>query len=102
MISIGKITSVEQAVRYLREAVADHQLEYYTARGEFPGRWSGRGADALGLHGEVSDADFTAVLSGKHPGTGENLGRHWANQTSGRLRRCGVSTQGREHPLRAR
>jgi conjugative relaxase-like TrwC/TraI family protein len=80
MISIGKITSVEQAVRYLREAVADQQLEYYTARGESPGRWSGRGADALGLHGEVSDADFTAVLSGKHPSTGENLGRHWANQ----------------------
>ena len=48
MISIGKLTSVEQAVRYLREAVAQQQLEYYTARGESPGRWSGPGAEALG------------------------------------------------------
>ena len=32
MISIGKLTSVEQAVRYLREAVAQRQIEYYTAR----------------------------------------------------------------------
>jgi len=28
MISIGKLTSVEQAVRYLRDAVAQQQLEY--------------------------------------------------------------------------
>ena len=48
MISIGKLTSVEQAVRYLREAVAQQQLEYYTARGESPGRWNGAGAEALG------------------------------------------------------
>lgn len=80
MISIGKISSVDQAVRYLREAIADHQLEYYTARGESPGRWAGRGAEALGLHGEVTDTDFGAVLHGKHPSTGEELGRHWARQ----------------------
>ena len=80
MISIGKIGSVEQAVRYLREAVADQRIEYYTARGESPGRWHGRGAEALGLTGEVTDADFAAVLAGRHPRTGENLGRHWGTQ----------------------
>jgi conjugative relaxase-like TrwC/TraI family protein len=80
MISIGKITSVEQAVRYLREAIADQQLEYYTARGESPGRWAGDGADALDLRGEVGDSDFAAVLSGLHPRSGEQLGRHWATQ----------------------
>ena len=80
MISIGKITSVEQAVRYLREAVADHQLEYYTVRGESPGRWHGLGADALGLSGEVTDTDFAAVLAGTHPRTGADLGRHWQAQ----------------------
>ena len=80
MISIGKITSVDQAVRYLREAIADQQLEYYTARGESPGRWAGDGADALDLRGEVGDSDFAAVLGGLHPRSGENLGRHWAAQ----------------------
>jgi TrwC relaxase len=67
MISIGKLTSVEQAVRYLREAVAQQQLEYYTARGESPGRWNGPGAEVLGLRGEVTDTDFAAVLTGTHP-----------------------------------
>jgi hypothetical protein len=63
MISIGKLTSVEQAVRYLREAVAQQQIEYYTARGESPGRWAGPGAEVLGLRGEVTDTDFAAVLA---------------------------------------
>ncbi|HEY5050323.1 MAG TPA: relaxase domain-containing protein, partial [Acidothermaceae bacterium] len=77
MISIGKLTSVEQAVRYLREAIAHRQIEYYTARGESPGRWNGAGAEALGLRGEVTDTDFAAVLGGRHPRTGEDLGKHW-------------------------
>ncbi len=80
MISIGKITSVDQAVRYLREAIADQQLEYYAARGESPGRWGGEAAAALDLNGEVIDADFAAVLSGFHPHDGHALGRHWATQ----------------------
>ena len=81
MISIGKLTSVEQAVRYLREAVAHQQIEYYTARGKSPGRWNGAGAEALGLRGEVIDTDFAAVLSGTHPRTGEDLGKHWRTQS---------------------
>jgi conjugative relaxase-like TrwC/TraI family protein len=81
MISIGKLTSVEQAVRYLREAVAQRQIEYYTARGESPGRWAGPGAAALGLRGEVTDTDFAAALAGTHPRTGEELGKHWRRQS---------------------
>ena len=81
MISIGKLTSVEQAVRYLREAIAQHQIDYYTARGKLPGRWNGAGAEALGLRGEVVDTDFAAVLSGTHPRTGEDLGKHWRTQS---------------------
>src|ERR1700726_3551293 len=81
MISIGKLTSVDQAVRYLREAVAQQQIEYYTARGELPGRWTGPGAEVLDLRGEVTDTDFAAVLSGTHPHTGEDLGKHWRRET---------------------
>ena len=80
MISIGKLTSVEQAVRYLREAVAQQQLEYYTARGESPGRWTGPGAEVLGLRGEVTDTDFAAVLAG----TIRARVRRWVNTGGGR------------------
>ena len=41
----------------------------------------GPGAEALGLRGEVTDTDFAAVLSGTHPRTGEDLGKHWRTQT---------------------
>ena len=92
MISIGKLTSVEQAVRYLREAVAQQQIEYYTARGESPGRWTGPGAEVLGLRGEVTDTDFAAVLAGTHPRTGEELGN------TGGGRRSSPSTSPCPHP----
>jgi conjugative relaxase-like TrwC/TraI family protein len=81
MISIGKLTSVEQAVGYLRAAITHQQFEYYTARGESPGRWNGAAAEALALRGEVIDTDFAAVLSGTHPRTGEDLGKHWRTQS---------------------
>ena len=67
MISIGKVTAVEQAARYLMEAVAEAHLDYYAARGEAPGRWAGRGAAALGLSGEVTRDALESVLSGRDP-----------------------------------
>ena len=66
MISIGKLTSVEQAVRYLREAVAQQQLEYYTARGRESCRDDGRArCGSVGFRGEVTDTDFAAVLAAR-------------------------------------
>jgi hypothetical protein len=49
---------------YLTGAVAAGRENYYTgavAAGEPPGRWSGRGAEALGLSGEVDSQDMTAL-----------------------------------------
>jgi conjugative relaxase-like TrwC/TraI family protein len=49
---------------YLTDAVATGRENYYTgavAAGEPPGRWSGRGAGALGLVGLVDAQDMTAV-----------------------------------------
>ncbi|NLD76792.1 MAG: relaxase domain-containing protein, partial [Acidimicrobiales bacterium] len=34
---------------------------YYLDGDEPPGRWLGRGADALGLDGEVDDEDFLSL-----------------------------------------
>src|SRR6266508_3273793 len=52
------------SARYLTAAVATGRENYYTgavAAGEPPGRWYGRGAEALGLSGEVDAQDMTAL-----------------------------------------
>src|SRR4051794_13483725 len=49
---------------YLTGAVASGRENYYTgavAAGEPPGRWFGKGAEALGLTGEVDTQDMTAL-----------------------------------------
>ncbi|TCN36854.1 TrwC relaxase [Kribbella orskensis] len=49
---------------YLTGAVASGRENYYTgavAAGEPPGRWFGKGAEALGLSGEVGTQDMTAL-----------------------------------------
>ncbi|GAA1531143.1 MobF family relaxase [Kribbella lupini] len=49
---------------YLTGAVAAGRENYYTgatAAGEPPGRWSGRGAEALGLSGEVGTEEMSAL-----------------------------------------
>jgi hypothetical protein len=49
---------------YLTGAVAAGRENYYTgavAAGEPPGRWAGRGAERLGLSGEVDTQDMTAL-----------------------------------------
>ncbi|MGH8880341.1 MAG: relaxase domain-containing protein, partial [Stackebrandtia sp.] len=49
---------------YLTGAVATGRENYYTgavAAGEPPGRWYGRGAETLGLAGEVDAQDMTAL-----------------------------------------
>jgi conjugative relaxase-like TrwC/TraI family protein len=59
---------------YLRELATDHE-EYLSGHGESPGRWYGAGAASLGLQGEASSAGFQRMFEGRHPDTGELLGR---------------------------
>ena len=80
MISIGNVVSVGDGVRYFEEAVAERQVDYYAGRGEAPGVWLGPGAERLGLQGEVQRDDLVRVLEGRHPATGDELGRHHARQ----------------------
>jgi conjugative relaxase-like TrwC/TraI family protein len=68
---------------YTRELAADHQ-QYLSGHGESPGRWYGAGATTLGLAGEASVAEFQAMFEGRHPDTGELLGRpHGRNAVPG-------------------
>ena len=73
MLSIGKLT-VEQS-RYYERQVAQGRDDYYSGRGESPGRWTGSGAETLDLRGGVDDDGFMALMEGRDPGTGERLKR---------------------------
>ena len=73
MLSIGKLT-VEQS-RYYERQVAQGRDDYYSGRGESPGRWTGAGAETLRLGGRVDDDGFMALMDGRDPGTGERLKR---------------------------
>lgn len=58
------------------EAYSSRHLEHsdYYAEGErVVGRWQGRGAELLGLHGAVQGEDFEAVRQGLDPRSGEFL-----------------------------
>ncbi|HUP18025.1 MAG TPA: MobF family relaxase, partial [Acidimicrobiia bacterium] len=50
---------------------------YYLDGDERPGRWWGRGADRLGVQGEVDSDAFLAVMAGRDPVTGRELGRRY-------------------------
>jgi conjugative relaxase-like TrwC/TraI family protein len=66
--------SVGREEYYTRELATDHE-QYLSGYGESPGRWYGAGASNLGLEGEASVAGFQAMFEGRHPDTGELLGR---------------------------
>jgi conjugative relaxase-like TrwC/TraI family protein len=73
VLSIGKLT-VEQS-RYYERQVAQGRDDYYSGRGESPGRWTGGGAETLGVSGRVDDDGFMALMEGRDPGTGDRLKR---------------------------
>lgn len=68
MLRIAKLRVGAEA--YQLSGVAQGLDDYYTGRGEAPGEWRGRGAERLGLDGEVAADDLRAVLAGLAPGTG--------------------------------
>ncbi|HEV2825218.1 MAG TPA: MobF family relaxase, partial [Actinomycetota bacterium] len=73
MADIAKL-SVGREEYYTHELATDHET-YLSGHGESPGRWYGAGASSLGLEGEASVAGFQAMFEGRHPATGELLGR---------------------------
>jgi conjugative relaxase-like TrwC/TraI family protein len=75
--------SVGREEYYTRELATDHE-QYLSGHGESPGRWYGAGARNLGLQGEASPARFRRMFEGRHPDTGELLGRpHGRNAVPG-------------------
>jgi conjugative relaxase-like TrwC/TraI family protein len=57
--------------------------DYYDEQRRVQGEWHGRGAELLGLRGEVTREQFEAVREGLHPETGEFLRpRHSADRAT--------------------
>src|ERR1051326_4874903 len=76
MLTIRAMTGGEgYAKRHLQ------QNDYYDQNRTVEGEWRGRGAELLGLKGEVTSEDFEAVRQGLDPQTGEFLRqRHGADR----------------------
>src|ERR1700757_3781475 len=71
MLSIGKLAAGQE--RYYEQQVAQGLDDYFTGRGESPGRWLGRGAAHLGLRGTVEDGELSMLMEGRDPRTGTML-----------------------------
>jgi conjugative relaxase-like TrwC/TraI family protein len=61
--------------RYYLDEVAHTLEDYYNGKGESPGRWVGPTAERIGLQAEVTTKAFQLAFDGRHPVTGELLGR---------------------------
>jgi conjugative relaxase-like TrwC/TraI family protein len=71
MLSIGKLGIGQE--RYYLDKVAEGAEDYYSGEGEAAGEWIGDAADRLGLEGEVTADQLTAMLTGRSPVDGEPL-----------------------------
>ena len=63
--------SIEGALNYFSEHMG--KGDYLTQSGDLQMVWYGKGAEMLGLHGEVQAEQFTRLCAGKHPETGKKL-----------------------------
>ena len=75
MLSVARLKADRRS--YYCDELAAGLEDYYLGIGEAPGHWVGRGAELLGLAGEVVDSEgFEAVLDGRDPTTGTALVDH--------------------------
>jgi hypothetical protein len=74
--------AVGREAYYVREITSD-QLQYLSGHGETPGRWYG--AVTLGLQGQASEEGFRRIVEGRHPDSGELLGRAHGKERGARL-----------------
>lgn len=65
VLKVTKLGLGQQA--YFEKQVAQGMDDYYSGKGEAPGEWRGRLATELGLAGQVSAAQFNALLAGVDP-----------------------------------
>lgn len=82
MLRIIQSGSAAQAKRYYTEGLG--REDYYVGAEELPGIWGGRGAERLGLAGEVKAEQFKRLCENQHPdGSGKLTARNKANRRVG-------------------
>ncbi len=98
MLSISNALNASQAKTYHQMDYASATQSYYNKGGEVKGEWHGKMAASLGLSKEVSPLEFSRLVDGQHPETGEQMVRHRlvsAIRKSGRHRNQNSRAQGR-------
>jgi conjugative relaxase-like TrwC/TraI family protein len=73
VVDVAKLSAGREDY-YTREIAQNHE-EYLSGHGESPGRWYGAGSASLGQSGVAGTEAFRRVFEGRHPETGELLGR---------------------------
>ena len=71
MLIVTPSLSSERAKRYFGESLS--RDDYYTRDQEVAGQWFGKGADKLGLKGQVDQESYFALCDNLNPATGEQL-----------------------------
>lgn len=73
MLTIGKLGSSPDQLGYYEQQVAQGMEDYFSGRGEAPGRWVGAGAGVLGVSGLVNRDAFMRAMEGCDPRSAERL-----------------------------
>lgn len=71
MLRITVNKSAAAAKSYYSEGLS--KQDYYSQKDEIIGKWYGKAADKLGLSGDISKDDFSALCDNKKPNSDENL-----------------------------
>jgi conjugative relaxase-like TrwC/TraI family protein len=71
MLIVTPSVSSERAKRYFGESLK--RDDYYTRGQEVAGQWFGKGAEMLGLKGQVDQDSYFALCDNQYPETGEQL-----------------------------
>lgn len=74
MITMSKSLSVKQMINYYKNEYK--KGDYFSEEGSVIGVWGGKGAEKLGLNGQVEEKDFVNLAEGKDPKTEEQLIRY--------------------------
>jgi conjugative relaxase-like TrwC/TraI family protein len=73
VLTIGKLGASVDQLGYYEQQVAQGMEDYFSGRGEAPGRWLGGGCGGLGVSGQVDRDGFMRAMDGCDPRTGERL-----------------------------
>jgi conjugative relaxase-like TrwC/TraI family protein len=73
VLTIGKLGASVDQLAYYEQQVARGLEDYFSGRGEAPGRWIGGGCGGIGVHCQVDRTGFMRAMTGSDPLTGAPL-----------------------------